>query len=252
MVNFYEKTVHYSELFLEKGANFVKNNYMNFFILIMVIVGANMSQRAITVVRNNKKFNAIVSDIQNEYNIQFNETTQGSSYESADGIIEYYRLVGKDGAHQVYIKNHDYDTPYILDEKEDVWVDNQLYIPPVISKAFIFHDIGIVEDYNAGIAIVDGKEYIVETDKGRVKIDDIGIYAPLPPQPDRVIKFIENYTSVPYEELELISSILKDDKEIVYAESENEVYAIHLFFDDSVDIGIISEGKEKIKSTNSF
>lgn len=251
-MDFYEKAVHYSELIIDKTIHFTKNNKANFIVFIMLLVGINMSNRVSIVVQNNKLFDNIVRELEESEGIKIESITPDSSYETHKGIMDSSRLVSKDAVYNVYIENQNHEQPYIWNDTNKEWVLSSLDIPPIISKAFIYYNIGIVDEYNDGVAIVENEQYTLKLKNNRLHIDNVGVYAPLPPQANRVTQFIEDYISADFSDLKFISGILKEDKEIIYAELDEEVYSIHIHYNGSVEIGIVSQGKEEIRKNLSF
>lgn len=246
-MNFYDNIVHYSEVVVKEGIAFIKGHAINFVLLIMLIWAAGMSHKAISMVRYNKLYAGIVSELENHLSIKIDSQIKDVSYEVTDGVISSNRLIGDGKVYYIHIKNEDYTQPYIFNQTENVWLTPVMDIPPLLSKAFIHYNVGLVEKYDEGIATINGEEYGVDFTSNRINIGDYGIYAPMPPQTDRAISFIENYIPGKYTDLELLKSTIKKDREILYAESDNTVYSIHILFNGSVKIGTVTEGINGIK-----
>ena len=246
-MNFYDKVVHYSEIVVQEASFFIKNNTINFILIIMLILGANMSHKAVSVVRYNKLYTGIVSELESHLSVEIDFQIKDNSYEVPDGIVSSNRLIGDRKVYFIYIKNDDYTQPYIFNQTDNVWLTPIMEVPPLLSKAFIHYNVGLVDSYDEGVAHIDKKEYNVGFSSNYVNIEGFGVYAPLPPLTDRVVSFIENYIPGKYTELEMLKSTVKKDREIIYAELDDTVYSIHVFFDGTVKIGTVTEGVDEIK-----
>lgn len=246
-MNFYDKVVDYSDLILTKGTLFLKNNTLQLFTISLIFFAGILSSKVSLVVHNMKNYQSILTEIEDTYSFTIKQKDEGIRFQTNEGMISSYRLVTSENSYQLYFIDDNFSQYYLLENKGDKWLTEPLEIPPVISQAFIRFDIGLVDSYQQGIAIVDDKEYKVQFENNRAKIEGVGVYAPLPPVSQRSKKFIEGYIGTNYEELEYISSKYYNNRELMYIYNNNAVYSIELFFDGSIKIATGNSNALKIK-----
>lgn len=166
------------------------------------------------------------------------QRTAGRSYETHAGErIEEWRIHGDKESYRFFFAP---DVHAVYNETQDVWETDPLPVPPLLARAFVHWDIGLINSYdgNGHLTIGDVTYEVEEYTVDSVRYNG-QVYAPLPALPERTEVFIEEYTEESLDSLELVRQTRTNKGEQLYVRGDESVYQIDIDFDGSASIGTL-------------
>ena len=207
-------------------------------VIVMVFVISGYGSRIAAHISVTNAIDSLIEETLDEQGEEIFLVTEGVTYESVDGLVRDYRVHGDLNTYRFYFTEVAETEPHIYNETDDTWVNNPLDVPPLVTKAFITADLGVPTAIDGTTVTLGEDSYDISVTEYAIEIEDEFKYAPLPPLPSRIEKFIGEHPDE-FSNIELVHIIRGYDAEKIYFTDGNETYQLIHSYDGGAQIGTV-------------